>query len=80
MRKLLAALACAAMIAIPTAANAADETEVGIGGQVGPSPCYVWLDYFYVNATVDTIYPFVHLSTGGQIGAHVVCPLLQLVD
>lgn len=80
MKKLLATLACAAMVAIPSAANAADTdtaTGVAIGGNYGPAPCYVTLDYFWVTVTVDSQKPFVHESHGGSIGGEVHCPLIS---
>ena len=75
MRKLLATLACAAMVAIPSAANASDVAGAEIGGNYGPSVCYVTLDYFRVDVSVSSAYPFVNIYREGSLGGSVHCPL-----
>lgn len=80
MKKLLAALSCAAMVAIPTAANAADDAAVGVGGDYGHPLCYVSLDYFWADAGVSSRYPFVTVTYGGSVGGEVHCPLIAFSD
>ena len=77
MKKLLAALSCAAMVAIPATAHASDDTGVAIGGNYGPAPCYVSLDYWRVDVSVTSVKPFVHVTTDGSLGGEVHCPLIQ---
>jgi hypothetical protein len=77
MKKLFATLACAAMVALPTAANASDRAGAEIGGNYGPSACYVTLDYFRVDVSVQSYYPFVNIYREGSIGGGVHCPLVH---
>ena len=85
MRKLIAALGAAALLVLPAASASAtevsnqsvstDEAGVGWGGAYGPSSCYVWLEYFRVDASVQSTYPYVSIIRTGAIGGHVVCPI-----
>ena len=85
MRKLIAGLAAAAILVLPATAGATEvstnevstnqEAGVGWGGQYGPSSCYVWLEYFRVDASVQSTYPYVIVNRTGAVGGHVVCPI-----
>lgn len=76
MKKLLAALSCAAMVAIPTAASAGDAAGVQIGGMYGHPLCYWQADYFKVSADVQSTYPYVVVRREGSVGGEVHCPLV----
>jgi len=85
MRKVIAALGAAAILALPATAGATEVSTsevstnqsagVGWGGQYGPNQCYVWLEYFKVDASVQSTYPYVTITRTGAVGGHVVCPI-----
>ena len=74
MKKLLAALSCAAMVAIPTAANAMD-AGVTVQGKYGHPLCYYEADYFRIDAGIQSTPPFVDTDTEGSVGGEVHCPI-----
>ena len=73
MRKLMATAALVGALLTPTAALA--NTQVGVGGDYGTKTCYVRLDYFWVDITVSSRYPFVTADPNGSVGGEVHCPI-----
>lgn len=76
MKKMLVTLGIAGAMLAPTAAMAnVPATSVDLSGDYGTSACYVTVDFFKIDASVQSAYPFVVVTKSGSVGGGVHCPL-----